>query len=81
MCSVALLPMRYGISSLSSPEFLGAEGYVREDLRYAYASASLLGLPPRDHIIYANKIAFAIWPLQIQLAAALKNGTNLNLFN
>lgn len=66
---------------MSGPEFLQAEGYVREDLRYAYASASLLGLSPRDHIIFANKIALATWPLQTQLAAALKNGTNLNVFS
>lgn len=66
---------------MTGPDFLQSGIYGDDALRYAYASTSLLGLSPRDHIIYANGIALATWPLQTQLAAALKCGTNLNQFS
>jgi hypothetical protein len=66
---------------LTGEEFLKSGVYKDEALQYAYATNSLLGLPPKAHIVFANGIAMATWPLQTQLSSALRNGVNLSTFN
>jgi|GEM_PF-3762169 len=65
---------------LASKEFIDAMQDMTAGEFDAFRLNSLLGLVPKDHIVFSNGIATADWNLQVQLKAALRGGINISQF-